>query len=1067
MGTFFKIGGLAFFLFALATASVSAAPANDLFANRITISGTNVTVNGNNSGASSESGEPTGSAGGMWLYSVWYSWTAPATGVVYLSGTVTNPSFFFGVRAYHGTAVNALTPVTAAPDGGYPVAPGDTIAIQVTSTYYPYWSGGGGTGNFTLTANLIQPTPVSANDLFANAFTLAMPVHSFAGSIYGATNEPGEPLPSGMTQTLWWKFTATDSGLLYPAVNSPTFNSAIRLYAGTQLNSLTPVTAVNGAWFPISAGTTYALQLSSSNVAVGDFSLNTRFFSSRCDMFAGSEQIEGTNVTYVGNFTRATSEPGEPNNGATNTVWMSWAAPATGYVTVRKATAYQFQYYAVYTGPTVNQLQPVPLIGIGYNSIFRFAAVEGTVYHFQFSGGADNITFYLEFTPYPAVTNDNFADAQLVKGAVVYYEPKSANEATLELGEPAHLGATLSKSLWWKWQAPQHGTCSINSSPSLIPNVVTCVYKGSSVEALTFVAKGTNQLSFPITGGETYYWAAAVPTNAVGDVLYYSQINRSSAARAVPGNLLQEPSWEGTAILSAQHWGMSGSIGGYVNEQGGCDGTTWPALGGGAKIWQDFPTVPGRSYRVRFAYYVGSNLSGCCGDARIKVSWDTNQLGLAEIKAGEPAYWHWVDYVAIASNSTTRLTLENQARNVEVDAFSVVDLSAPPVIVTQPSSISAFAGGTAAFIVGVTGSTPLHYRWFFNGTVVSTNQILILEPVSVSQAGSYHVVVSNNLGIATSAAATLVVDSATNATILVQPYSGTVPEGGYFNMSVVAAGTAPLTYQWFFNNQPLADATNRNLMFPSVEPDDAGTYHVRVQNYGSAVLSLPATLRVTNAIATPGTLHFRNRFLMPGMGTNMDAPVFDIDGVTRLNGSNFVAQLYAGPSLEFLQPVGSPSPFQSGFNAGYFASKIVTMPNIAAGSSVVAQVRAWDVTKGSSFEEARVLGGRFGKSVIVTTQTGGGPTPPGNLDGLQSFSLQAGLPQFSIGIIQFVERLQQNSVLWSHQGQPGYRYVIEKKVHEGDWTPFQIVTNTTSVVTFTDQANSGAQVVFYRSRILD
>ena len=46
---------------------------------------------------------------------------------------------------------------------------------------------------------------------------------------------------------------------------------------------------------------------------------------------------------------------------------------------------------------------------------------------------------------------------------------------------------------------------------------------------------------------------------------------------------------------------------------------------------------------------------------------------------------------------------------------------------------------------------------------------------------------------------------------------------------------------------------------------------------------------------------------------------------------------------------------------------------------------------GSLFhEEARALGGKFGKSELLTVAVGGGPIPPAELVGLQSFSLQTG-----------------------------------------------------------------------------
>src|ERR1035438_7899867 len=133
------------------------------------------------------------------------------------------------------------------------------------------------------------------------------------------------------------------------------------------------------------------------------------------------------------------------------------------------------------------------------------------------------------------------------------------------------------------------------------------VYTGNAVEALALVGKSTNTttLQFSAIGGQTYHIAAAVPTNVVGDVSIYSQYGtKDTSAHIIPGNLLLEPSWEGTAVLDAQYWKWSGSLGGYVNESGGADGTTWPTLGTGTTIWQYFPTIPGHQYALRFASFI-------------------------------------------------------------------------------------------------------------------------------------------------------------------------------------------------------------------------------------------------------------------------------------------------------------------------------------------------------------------------------------------------------------------------------------------------------------------------------
>jgi hypothetical protein len=575
------------------------------------------------------------------------------------------------------------------------------------------------------------------------------------------------------------------------------------------------------------------------------------------------------------------------------------------------------------------------------------------------------------------------------------------------------------------------------------------------------LAKGTNYVSFSVTGGETYCLAGAVAADAVGDVsIYWGYNSSSSASIPVPGNRLREPSWEGTRVLGAQYWGMSGQIGSFVNYAGGADGTTWPALTTSAQIWQDFATVPGQNHAIRFA------LTGAAGP--IRVTWDGQEVGLASIPPDESSYWHWAYFTAYASNTTSRIQFENLGGYMQMDAFSVVSLTAPPQLVTQPTSTSVIKGGTAAFSVGVNGSAPLTYTWYFNGAVlvVRPNGILTLESVATNQAGTYRAVISNPFGAVTSAPVSLVVEAPAAPVILWQPYGDTVGVGGYYNFSVVGAGTLPLSYQWFKDAAELNGATNRNLAFLSLGLTNVGIYSVRVQNNAGIAWSLGARLVVTDTIAGGGQIRFANQSF-DSYGTNVDAPVFDIDGTTHLNGSNYVAQLYAGSSLGLLRPAGQPSAFKGGFGAGYFFPQLVTLPTVPPGSNAIVQVRAWDARMGSSYEEARATGARFGKSGLLTVMAGGGLMLPTDLDGLQSFSLQAGMPQFASGQISFVEQRPEGVIVWSHRGEPGFQYVIEKSIQGFEWRPYLVITNTTSTVTFTDTADNGSTVIFYRSRILD
>jgi hypothetical protein len=533
------------------------------------------------------------------------------------------------------------------------------------------------------------------------------------------------------------------------------------------------------------------------------------------------------------------------------------------------------------------------------------------------------------------------------------------------------------------------------------------------------------------------------------------------SVRIVPGNLLQEPSWEGTR-LEPQYWQTSGSIGGMIGGPSGVDGTTWPTLSTGAAIWQDIATIPGHEYEIRFAFGIG----GCCGIAGVRTYWNSNDLGILYNWIDE-GYWHWGEFIVTASNTTSRVLFQNVHTSAHMDAFSVVDLTAPPTIVKQPSSVSTFAGGSAAFIVGANGSAPLRYQWRHDGNPLpgATNNVLFLNSVTSPEAGSYTLVITNHFGSITSAPASLIVEAPTNATIVVQPYGDTLPVGSYFNLNVTARGQPPLTYQWFKDDAPVSGGTNRNLIFTSIQLADAGSYEVLVKSGAGNVRSLPATLAVTSTNPGGGMVVFWNKF--PFGQTNI-ATVFDIDGTTPLSGSGFVAQLYAGPTAELLRAVGEPSSFLTGVNAGIFEEQTLALPNVPAGGAAVTQVRAWERSHGASYEEARAAGGRFGRSPTVTLTAGGSELPQRMID-LQSFSLQTGLPLFSAGVIELQERQPGGIIVWSLRGEPGFRYLVEKSIRseESTWRPFAVLTNVTGSATFSDSANSGSGAVLYRGRILD
>lgn len=74
------------------------------------------------------------------------------------------------------------------------------------------------------------------------------------------------------------------------------------------------------------------------------------------------------------------------------------------------------------------------------------------------------------------------------------------------------------------------------------------------------------------------------------------------------------------------------------------------------------------------------------------------------------------------------------------------------------------------------------------------------------------------------------------------PKSQTVVAGSTTTFTVVATGTAPLTYQWSRNGTPIAGANAESLVLQNVQSAAEGDYTVSVSNATSSITSSPARL---------------------------------------------------------------------------------------------------------------------------------------------------------------------------------------------------------------------------------
>ncbi len=84
----------------------------------------------------------------------------------------------------------------------------------------------------------------------------------------------------------------------------------------------------------------------------------------------------------------------------------------------------------------------------------------------------------------------------------------------------------------------------------------------------------------------------------------------------------------------------------------------------------------------------------------------------------------------------------------------------------------------------------------------------------------------------------------TAPSFITPPVSQTVNAGQNVSFTGFAIGTAPLSYQWQFNNVPIAGATSATLTLTNVQPNNNGRYSVRVSNAVGSITSQTAILNV-------------------------------------------------------------------------------------------------------------------------------------------------------------------------------------------------------------------------------
>jgi len=199
-------------------------------------------------------------------------------------------------------------------------------------------------------------------------------------------------------------------------------------------------------------------------------------------------------------------------------------------------------------------------------------------------------------------------------------------------------------------------------------------------------------------------------------------------------------------------------------------------------------------------------------------------------------------------NSSMSGLYSAEVTNIYGMAFSTsaaLTTGSAPIITNQPVSQVVNAGASATFWVGASGTFPLSYQWFYNGSYLigATNAFLQLTNVQISQGGNYSVQVFNAFGATASSNGVLTVRS--TPYFITQPISRSAAAGSSVTFSASVGGSQPLFYKWNHNGTNLPGATNVTLILTNIQPSQAGYYALTASNTFGFALSSNALLTVT------------------------------------------------------------------------------------------------------------------------------------------------------------------------------------------------------------------------------
>ena len=209
------------------------------------------------------------------------------------------------------------------------------------------------------------------------------------------------------------------------------------------------------------------------------------------------------------------------------------------------------------------------------------------------------------------------------------------------------------------------------------------------------------------------------------------------------------------------------------------------------------------------------------GSTPLSYQWQKEGVNLANLGRVSGATSPDLTITAIQGSDVGnyRVVVTNAVRGA-TSVVARLDLPVPPIITTNPATQVVGVGAPATFCVTATGSPPLSYQWYLNGSAIggATDTCFSIPTTGAAWLGSYQVRVWNGAGTNWSATAGLWMDT-------LKMYAGVNvygPAGSNCVVQYATNLTAPVTWTPL---QSVTIVTNPTVVIDYDSPDQPKRYY--------------------------------------------------------------------------------------------------------------------------------------------------------------------------------------------------------------------------------------------------